>query len=124
MFDIGWAEMMVIAVVAIVVVGPKELPGMLRTAGNALGKARRMGRDFQRQFDDALRDAELHELKQGLDSVKSASPRNMVKSAMSPVSDEMEALDRTIKDPGPSTPTPAKVTPAKAEHPATDEGAA
>jgi sec-independent protein translocase protein TatB len=62
-FDIGWTELAVIACVAILVVGPKELPGMLRTVGKAVGQLRKMAGDFQKQFDDAIREAELDEVK-------------------------------------------------------------
>ena len=58
MFDIGWTEMMVIAAVAIIVVGPKDLPRMLRTFGKTMGQVRRTANDFKRQFNDALREAE------------------------------------------------------------------
>ncbi|WP_421982960.1 Sec-independent protein translocase protein TatB [Roseibium sp.] len=58
MFDIGWTELMVIACIAIIVVGPKDLPRMLRTLGQTLGKMRRMSREFQSTFNDALREAE------------------------------------------------------------------
>ena len=58
MFDIGWSEILVIAAVAIVVVGPKELPRMLRTFGKTMGQVRRTANDFKRQFDEALREAE------------------------------------------------------------------
>ena len=58
MFDIGWSEILVIAVVAIIVVGPKDLPRMLRTFGRMMGQVRRTANEFRRQFDDALRDAE------------------------------------------------------------------
>jgi len=58
MFDIGWTELMVIACVAIIVVGPKDLPRMLRTLGQTIGKMRRMSREFQSTFNDALREAE------------------------------------------------------------------
>ncbi|MCB1386128.1 MAG: twin-arginine translocase subunit TatB [Nitratireductor sp.] len=63
MFDIGWSEMLVVAVVAIIVVGPKDLPRMLRGFGKVMGNLRRMAGDFQRQFDDAMREAELDEVK-------------------------------------------------------------
>ena len=53
MFDIGWSELLVIGVVAIIVVGPKELPRLMRTFGHYLGKVRHMAADFQRQFEDA-----------------------------------------------------------------------
>ncbi len=58
MFDIGWSEVLVIAAVAIIVVGPKELPKMLRTFGKTMGTVRRTANDFKRQFDQALREAE------------------------------------------------------------------
>ena len=97
MFDIGWTEMMVIAVVAIVVVGPKELPGMLRTFGKTMGKVRRMSRDFQRQFDEALKEADLDEVRKGIETVKKANPTHALRQAMSPVSDEMAEVDRVGK---------------------------
>ena len=56
MFDIGWSEILVIIVVAIVVVGPKELPRLMGTFGRYAGKLRRAAAEFQRQFDDAIRD--------------------------------------------------------------------
>lgn len=62
MFDIGWLELLVIAVVAIVVVGPKDLPRLMRTFGHYAGKVRRMASDFQRQFDQVMTDAELEEM--------------------------------------------------------------
>lgn len=58
MFDIGWTELLVVAVIAILVVGPKDLPRMLRTFGETMGKLRRMANEFQGQFNDAIREAE------------------------------------------------------------------
>ena len=63
MFDIGWSELLVIGALALIVVGPKELPGMLRTCGQYVAKARRMARDFQRTMEDAADAADLGELK-------------------------------------------------------------
>jgi sec-independent protein translocase protein TatB len=70
MFDIGWSELLVIAVVAIIVVGPKDLPRMMRTFGSYAGKLRRMAADFQRQFDDAMREAEIEEVRKAMHSVR------------------------------------------------------
>jgi sec-independent protein translocase protein TatB len=70
MFDIGWSELLVIAVVAIIVVGPKDLPRMMRTFGFYAGKLRRMAADFQRQFDDAMREAEIEEVRKAMHSVR------------------------------------------------------
>jgi sec-independent protein translocase protein TatB len=62
LFDIGWTELVVVAIVAILVVGPKDLPGMLRGFGRTVTSLRRMARDFQKQFDDALKEAELDDV--------------------------------------------------------------
>ena len=59
MLDFGSGELVVIGVVALVAIGPKELPGLLRTIGQAIGKLRRMAGDFQNQFNDAMREADM-----------------------------------------------------------------
>ncbi|MBB4302169.1 sec-independent protein translocase protein TatB [Rhodobium orientis] len=99
MFDIGWTEILVVAVIAILVVGPKELPRMLRTFGQVVGKMRRMAGEFQTTFNDAVREAErqadLDDAKKSLsDMNKSFNPVADVKKAMNPLS----ALDG-VKDP-------------------------
>jgi sec-independent protein translocase protein TatB len=63
MFDIGWSELLVIGVVALIAIGPKELPGVLRMVGQWMGKIRRMASEFQGQFQEAMREAELADLK-------------------------------------------------------------
>ncbi|MBN8999239.1 MAG: twin-arginine translocase subunit TatB [Rhizobiales bacterium] len=70
MFDIGWSEILVIAVVAIVVVGPKDLPPMLRAAGRMVAKMRRTAGEFQSQFNEALREAELDGVKESIDQIR------------------------------------------------------
>src|SRR5215470_15289341 len=73
MFDIGWSELVVIGVVALIAIGPKELPGVLRMVGQWLGKARRMAAEFQGQFQEALREAEMADLKKSFDEVREAA---------------------------------------------------
>jgi sec-independent protein translocase protein TatB len=91
MFDIGWSEILVIAAVAIVVVGPKELPKMLRTFGKTMGQVRRTANDFKRQFDQALREAErqadLGDTKKELQSI----------ARMDPLKDAKKDFDATMK---------------------------
>jgi sec-independent protein translocase protein TatB len=69
MFDIAWSEMLVIGAVALVVIGPKDLPKALRAVGEMVGKVRRMAGEFQSQFNDAMREAELHEIKKQVEEV-------------------------------------------------------
>jgi len=73
MFDIGWSELVVIAVVALIAIGPKELPGVLRMVGQWMGKARKMAAEFQGQFQEAMREAEMADLKKSFDEVKQAA---------------------------------------------------
>jgi sec-independent protein translocase protein TatB len=67
MFDIGWSEMLVIAVVAFIVIGPKELPGVLRTVAGLASKARAAGRVFQEQIDEVMREANAADLRKQVD---------------------------------------------------------
>lgn len=83
--------MLVIACVAIIVVGPKDLPGMLRQFGKAIGNVKRLAGDFQRQFNDAIKDAELDELKD-MTSTKGFAPLDDAKKSM-------EEFAQTINDP-------------------------
>jgi sec-independent protein translocase protein TatB len=73
MFGIAWSELVVIAVVALVVVGPKDLPRLMRAFGHYAGKLRRMAGEFQRQFEDAMREAELEEVRKAIESVRDSS---------------------------------------------------
>ena len=79
MFDIGWSELLVIAVVAIVVIGPKDLPRAMRAVGQWTGKMKRMAREFQSQFNEAMREAEL-------DDVQEATSRRSPRSTRWPTS--------------------------------------
>ena len=67
MFDFGWTEFVIIGIVALIAIGPKELPGVLRGLGHWIGKVRRMASDFQDQFKEALREAEVADLKKQFD---------------------------------------------------------
>jgi sec-independent protein translocase protein TatB len=72
MFDIGWSELVVIGVVALIVIGPKELPAVLRAIGHWTTKIRRMAGEFQSQFQEAMREAEMSDLKKQVDGLGDA----------------------------------------------------
>jgi len=97
MFDIGWSELVVIAVVALIAIGPKELPGVLRMVGQWMGKARKMAAEFQGQFQEAMREAEMADLKKSFDEVKEVatglSPANVMTSLQKDVSDALQIGD-------------------------------
>ncbi len=113
MFDIGWTEMLVIAIVMIVVVGPKDLPKMLRTFGKTTAKLRSMAGDFQKQFNEALKEAELDEVKKSVDSLRGLNPTAEIKKQLNPfekaAADVRAGLDSAMKP-----------TPSKAAEPATE----
>jgi sec-independent protein translocase protein TatB len=69
MFDVGWSELLVIVVVALIAIGPKELPAVLRTVGQWTGKIRRMAAEFQGQFQEALREVEMADLQKQVKEV-------------------------------------------------------
>jgi sec-independent protein translocase protein TatB len=117
MFDIGWSELVLIAVVALIVIGPKELPAVLRMVGQWMGKARRMAAEFQGQFQEAMREAEMADLKKTFDEVKDAatgfSGNNVMTSLQKDVSDALRIDD--IDKPAPSIDAPATSNDAAAE---------
>lgn len=96
MFDLGWTELIVVAVVTILVVGPKELPGMLRTIGRSMGQMRRMAGDFQRQFNDALKEAELDDVQKAVESVNNINPTKQIKNSLNPIKQATEDVQREI----------------------------
>jgi sec-independent protein translocase protein TatB len=97
MFDIGWSELVVIAVVALIAIGPKELPGVLRMVGQWMGKARKMAAEFQGQFQEAMREAEMADLKKSFDEVKEAATGfaggNIMTSLQKDVGDALQIAD-------------------------------
>src|SRR5258708_19117878 len=123
MFDIGWSELVVIAVVAMIAIGPKELPGVLRMVGQWMGKARKMAAEFQGQFQEAMREAEMADLKKTFDEVKEAASglasNNIMTSLQKDVGDALKiddidkpaieppASDAPVLPTTPELPTPA-----------------
>jgi len=99
MFDIGWSELLIIAVVAIIVVGPRDLPRMLRTVGQQVGKLRRLAGDFRSQFDEALKEADLDDLKKDVDSLRSLNPANALKKEIGSISDIGKDIKKSVEAP-------------------------
>jgi len=89
MFDITSSKLLILAIVALLVVGPKDLPLLLRTIGKYMGVIRRHAAEFRAQFDEAVRDTELEQLKQDLESV-----RHEMKST---IDEGAAAIDRDIE---------------------------
>ena len=123
MFEIGWSELVVIAVVALIAIGPKELPGVLRMVGQWMGKARKMAAEFQGQFQEAMREAEMADLKKSFDEVKEAATgftsNNVMTSLEKDVGKALD-IDGIDKPAVSATETPAiepPVTPTTPEMP-------
>ena len=120
MFEVGWTEMLVIAIVMIVVVGPKDLPNMLRTFGRTTAKLRAMASDFQKQFNEALKEAELDDVKKSVDELRGLSPMAEIRKQLNPfeqaAADVRSGVDAAMKPkPAVDPATPAASTPQAAE---------
>lgn len=85
MLDIGWTELLVIGIVLIVVVGPKDLPPMLRAFGRMTGNLRKMAGEFRTQFDDALRETEMDEVRKTIADAQKLNPSNALRDAINPL---------------------------------------
>ena len=109
--DIGWAELMVVGIVALIVVGPKDLPGMFRTLGKYTGKVRRMAREFQRAMEDAADEAGVKETAKDLK--KMTSPKKLGLDALDEAADRFDKWDPTKTTE--KAPTPEEATARLAE---------
>ena len=119
MFDLDSGKLLIIGIVALIVIGPKELPGVMRQVGNALGKVRRMAAEFQGQFMEAMRESELEELKKDVETMSQTAnfanfdPLAEVKTQLNEVGSQVE------------TSLAAPVTPVvSTDLPASEDGAA
>lgn len=125
MFDIGWSELVVIGVVALIAIGPKELPGVLRMVGQWMGKARRMAAEFQNQFQEAMREAEVADMKKQFDDVTAAASSlasgNVLTSAVKDVEDALKLDTSAVATPTTPEPPTAETHKEATVHQATTE---
>jgi sec-independent protein translocase protein TatB len=99
MFDIGWSELVVIGIVALIAIGPKELPGVLRALGQWAGKIRRMASEFQSQFQEAMREAEVADLKRQFDEAASTATDI---GKFNPLESAQKEMESALSEPTPS----------------------
>jgi sec-independent protein translocase protein TatB len=138
MFDIGWQELLVIGVVALIVIGPKDMPIAIRAVSRWAAKARALAREFQQGIDEVVREAELQEVKKQIEHIESLDAKNAIAKTVDPTGEIAKGLDlggieksleesaRALTDESASAPsaTPPSATPppavaAPAEPPAT-----
>ncbi|WP_345803523.1 Sec-independent protein translocase protein TatB [Mesorhizobium sp. YIM 152430] len=123
MIDLSWSEILVVAIVLIVVVGPKDLPRLLRSFGKTMSTVRSMAGDFRKQFDEAIKEADLQDLKSLADDARKLNPASEIKKALNPMEqaakDVRSGLDKAMK---PATPISAE-KPASTPQPAAPQKA-
>ncbi len=113
MFDIGWSELLVIAIVAIIVVGPKDLPRLMRSFGHYAGRLRRAAAEFQRQFEESMQEAELEEVRQAMADMRdTAASLDLGAAIDQPVMRPKPAADAAPK-PAPKSKRAKAASPAK-----------
>jgi sec-independent protein translocase protein TatB len=85
MLDIGWTELLVIAIVLIVVVGPKDLPPMIKAFGRTMANLRKITGEFRTQFDQALKEADMDDVRKTIGDVQNLNPSNALRDAINPL---------------------------------------
>jgi sec-independent protein translocase protein TatB len=121
-FDIGWPELMLIGVVALVVIGPKDLPAALRVAGYWVRKARTLSREFHSSVEQMMREVELHEVQNELKKATEINLDHEFNKIIDPVNDPAAgAAPREIPDYVDTTPAPVIAEPAEPAPPAEEE---
>ena len=118
MFDISWTEFLLIGIVALVVIGPKELPAVMRTMGQWTRKVRGMAAEFQNQFQEAMREAEMADLKKQVgDMARDVKDLDPLKG----VREDIESTGKDVEHSFGSTPEQTAALPAASSEPALTE---
>lgn len=112
MFDLAWSELLVIGLVAVLVLGPKELPQAMRTLARAIRKVRNLGSEFQGHFNEMLREAELEEVRKQIQKFSPANITETVTNMVDPQGEIAKQVQSTFQDPDakPLNPDPAPGT--------------
>lgn len=108
MLDMSWGEVMVIGAVALIVIGPKDLPRALRTVGQVTGKLRRMAAEFQGQFNEAMREAELDDVRKELQGINNSA--SSLNTDFNPIQTIRDELKGAVEAPVTGTTSPASPT--------------
>ncbi|SEA73192.1 Sec-independent protein translocase protein TatB [Rubrimonas cliftonensis] len=119
MLDIGWSELMVIGALALIVVGPKDLPKLLRSFGKYVNQVRGMARDFQRSMEDAAREADISDMKDLREAAKSLNdlkrmPYDSLKKPGKPAAGATVPPSPKVEHAAPRSAAPAAAEPTSA----------
>lgn len=130
MLDIGWTEIAVIVVIAIVVIGPKDLPKAMRTVAQMIGKVKAMMREFQNNIDDMIKETELEEVKNQISAVRNMNLENKISETIDKEGDltksmdfskEAADFDKSMKDASSDDKKPAAVIDASSKDDPSDK---
>jgi sec-independent protein translocase protein TatB len=113
MFDLSWSHILLVLIVALVVVGPKDLPKLMRTAGQWTAKARAMADQFRKSFDEMARQSELEELRAEIESLRHERPLAEIDQALNQPVPLPTAVPVAIETPPPEIVEPPPVVPTE-----------
>jgi len=113
MFNFGWGEIVLIGIVALIAIGPKELPTVLRSVGQMVAKLRRMANEFQGQFQEALREADLADLKKQAEDLHATVKGHVTDfTKIDPLAETRKDIEKAFEEPaGSPTSTAADFSP-------------
>lgn len=122
MFDLGWGELLIIGVVALVVLGPKELPNALRTVSNLTKTARKLAGEFQSGVNEIVREAELEDARKAAQSISKGSVSKAIEKVIDPTGEmksTVTGIEKEVKSVGQVSPVgPIPPSPSIAPNPA------
>src|SRR5262249_48130781 len=105
----SWSELLLIAIVALIFIGPKELPQVLQSLGKAVAKLRRSADDFRRQFEDSMRDSGYGDLHKNIQDLRQLNPASQLKSSIDSALNQTYSSSSTSPSPAAEVPPPSEV---------------